>query len=78
MEVVGRETKREEQPVVTVVSRLTKEQAEELLSSLENHGCTGLAVSIEEDGLAVRFICPPRLQLIQNADGTLHFLRQHP
>jgi hypothetical protein len=49
-----------------------------VLERLENHGCSGLTVSIEEDGLAVRFICPPRLQLIQNPDGSFQFVREEP
>jgi CheY-like chemotaxis protein len=72
LEVVGRWTK----PPASVVSCLPKEQAEELLDWLENHGCTGLAVTVAEDGFAVRFICPPGLRLIQDEDGKLHLLRQ--
>ena len=76
MQVVGPLKEREEQPPATVVSRLSKERAEELLDWLENHGCTGLAVTLEEDGFAVRCICPPELRLIQDEDGKLHLLRE--
>lgn len=72
LEAVGRWTK----PAATVVSCLTKQQAETLLDWLENNGCTGLAVMVEEDGFAVRFICPPRLRLIQDEEGRLHLLRR--
>jgi len=76
LEVVGRWTKPPARPPASVASCLTKEQAEELLDWLENHGCTGLAVTVAEDGFAVRFICPPGLRLIQDEDGKLHLLRQ--
>jgi CheY-like chemotaxis protein len=68
--VVGRPSQ-QEAPLATVVSRLSKKRADELLDWVANHGCTGLAVTLEEDGFAVRCICPPGLHLIQDEDGKL-------
>lgn len=65
LEVIGRPNERAEPRQAMVVSRLTKQQAEELLDWLENHGCTGLAVALEDDGFAVRYLCPPGGQFIQ-------------
>jgi CheY-like chemotaxis protein len=70
LEVVGRSTK----PSTSVVSCLTKEKAEELLDWLENHGCTSLAVTVEEKCFVVSFLCPPGLRLVQDEDGKLHLL----
>jgi DNA-binding NtrC family response regulator len=47
-----------------VVSALTKGEAEQLLDWLENHICTGMPVSVEEDGFAVRCVCLPGLRLL--------------
>jgi len=42
------------------VAGLTLTQARDLLDWLENHGCTGLEVSHQEEtGFAVRCVCPP-------------------
>ena len=78
LEIVGSEVKREDEVKVAVVSGLTKAQAEEVLDWLENHGCTGLAVKAEEDGIAVRCVCPPSFCLDQEEDGGLRLVRARP
>jgi CheY-like chemotaxis protein len=78
LQVVGQPRGQGGDPPATVISGLTKAQAEELLDWLENHGCTGLAVTAEEDGFAVRCVCPPGLRLIQQEDGGVRLLRQDP
>lgn len=65
LNVINPSKEREEERQAMVVSRLTKTQAEQLLDWLENQGCTGLAIALEEDGFAVRYLCPPGRQLIQ-------------
>ena len=76
LEVIGRQKERGESPVATLVSRLTKERAKELLDWLENHGSTGLAVTQADDGFVVRCLPPPGLQLIQEKDGRLRWWRR--
>ena len=58
-----------------VVSGLTKTQAEDVLDWLENHGCTGLVVTIEPGGFAVRCVCPLGSRLDQEEDGSLRLVR---
>jgi DNA-binding NarL/FixJ family response regulator len=69
LEIVGSEVKREGEVKAAVVSGLTKTQAEDMLDWLENHSCTGLAVTNEEGGYAVRCICPPGFRLDQAEDN---------
>jgi hypothetical protein len=76
LDVIGRQIEREPSRTASVVSRLTKEQAEQLLDWLENHGCTALAVTPAEDGFVVRCLPPPGFQLIQKKDGRLRWWRQ--
>jgi len=71
LKIVGRERKREDEVQATVVSGLTKAQAEDVLDWLENHQCTGLAVTVEEGGFSVRCVCPPGFRLDQEKDGGL-------
>ena len=56
-----------------MVSRLTKERAEELLDWLENHGSPGLTVTLADDGFVVRCLPPSSLRLIQEKDGRLRW-----
>jgi CheY-like chemotaxis protein len=74
LEIVGAEMTQEDE-VKAVVSGLTKTEAEDVLDWLENHSCTGLAVTIEENGFAVHFVCPPGFRLDQEADGSLRLVR---
>jgi hypothetical protein len=76
LEVIGRQKEQEESRVTTVVSRLTKERAEELLDWLENHGSHGLTVTLADDGFVVRCLPPPGRQLIQEQDGSLRWWRR--
>jgi CheY-like chemotaxis protein len=76
LEVISRQKEGEESCVATVVSRLSKERAEELLDWLQKHGCTGLAVTLADDGFVVRCLPPPGLQLIQEKDGRLRWWRR--
>lgn len=62
----------------TVVSGLSKPEAEDLLDWLENHGCTGLAVTTEGDGFAVRCICPPGFHLAPQEGGGVRLWRLDP
>jgi DNA-binding response OmpR family regulator len=78
LEVVGREIVRENEIPATVVSGLSKSQAESLLDWLENQRCTGLAVTAEDDGFVIRCICPPGFRLVQEKDGSVRLLRQKP
>jgi CheY-like chemotaxis protein len=78
LQVLGRPGGQGGDPSATVISGLTKAQAEDLLDWLENHGCTGLAVTWEKDGFAVRCICPPGLHLVQQGDGSVRLVRQDP
>jgi CheY-like chemotaxis protein len=78
LEIVGREIKPKDELRATVVSGLTKSQAEDLLDWLANQRCTGLAVSIAEDGFVVRCVCPPGLRLVQQEGGGVRLMRQHP
>jgi CheY-like chemotaxis protein len=77
IQVVGRPGE-QGNPPATVISGLTKAQAEDVLDWLENHGCTGLAVTAEEDGFAVRCLCPPGLRLVPHEGGGVRLLRQDP
>lgn len=78
LEVIGRPIEREQSRAATVVSRLTKERAEELLDWLQNHGCTDLSVRLEDDGFVVRCLPPPGLQLMQEKGGRLRWWRNDP
>ena len=69
LEVMRRQLGEPGSPSATVISGLAGHQAEALLDFLENHGCTGLAVTAEEDGLAVRCICPPGFHLVPQEGG---------
>jgi len=71
LEIVGTEIKRDDEVKAAVLSWLTKTQAEEALDWLENHSCTGLAVTTEEAGFVVRCVCPPGFRLDQEEDGCL-------
>jgi hypothetical protein len=75
LEIVGRELKREDEVKAAVLSGLTKAQAEEVLVWLENHGCTGLVVTTERSGFAVRCVCPPGFRLDQEEEGGLRLVR---
>jgi len=75
LEIVGSEVKREEEVKASVVSELTKAQAEVVLEWLKNHSCTGLAVKAEEDGYVVRCVCPPSFRLDQEEEGGLRLVR---
>lgn len=76
VEIVGQAVQRYNEVPATVVSGLTREQAHDVLDWLEKHGCTGLIVTIEEDGVAVRCICPRGLRLTQDPDGDLCLAQQ--
>lgn len=78
LEVLRRQLGEPGSASATVVSGLTGHQAEALLDFLENHGCTGLAVSAEEDGFAVRCICPPGLHLAPQEGGAARLWRLDP
>lgn len=58
----------------TVVSGLTKTQAENVLDWLEKHGFTGLVIMIEPGGFAVRCVCPLGFRLDQE-EGSLRLVR---
>ena len=75
LEIVGSAVKLEEEVKAAVVSGLTKAQAKEVLDWLENHNCTGLAIKAEEDGIAVRCVCPPSFRLDQEEDSGLRLVR---
>jgi CheY-like chemotaxis protein len=62
-------------PPPVLASGLTMGQAEALLDWLENHGCTGLGVSLQESGVAVYGICPPGLRLSRDAGGVPRLVR---
>jgi len=72
LEVVRRQVERME---AAVASGPTKTQAEELLDWLESHGCTGLAVALEEGGFGVRFVCPAELRPSKCGGGEADFDR---
>jgi CheY-like chemotaxis protein len=78
LEVLRRQLGEPDSPSATVVSGLKALEAEALLDWLENHGCTGLAVTTEEDGFAVRCICPPGLHLAAQEDGCVRLWRLDP
>ncbi len=69
LHVIRQNIERETLVRAAVVSGLTKTQAEHLLDWLENHDCTGLAVTMERDSFAVRCICPPGLLLSADEGG---------
>jgi hypothetical protein len=48
---------------------LTKTQGEQLLDWLENHDCTGLAITTETDSFSVRYVCPPGMRLSVDEGG---------
>jgi CheY-like chemotaxis protein len=75
LEIVGSEMKQEEEVKAAVVSGLTKAQAEKVLEWLEDRGCTGLVVTTEPAGFAVRCVCPPGFRLDQEEDGGLRLVR---
>lgn len=60
----------------TVISGLTARQAHDVLDWLEHNSCTGLIVAVEEDGVAVRCVCPRGVRLTQHADGGLSLVQQ--
>jgi CheY-like chemotaxis protein len=64
-----------ESPAAAQVTGLTKAQAEDMLDWLENHGCTGLEVSVTEEGFAVRCFCPPGLRLSREEGGDIRLSR---
>jgi CheY-like chemotaxis protein len=55
------------------VSGLTLGEAESLLDWLQNQGCTGLRVTLEEQGAAVYCICPPGWRLYRDEGGAVRF-----
>jgi hypothetical protein len=55
------------------VSRLTLAEAESLLDWLQNQGCTGLGVALEERGAAVYCVCPPGWRLYRDEGGAVRF-----
>jgi CheY-like chemotaxis protein len=59
-----------------VASGLTLAQAEELLDWLENQGCTQLEMTMTDDGVTVRCLCPPGRRLVQNESGQVLMLPQ--
>ena len=69
LHVIRQNIERETLVRAAVVSGLTKTQAEHLLDWLENHDCTGLAVTMERDSFAVRCVCPPGLHLGTDEGG---------
>ncbi len=76
LQVIRRNMEQEEPAMAAVVSGLTKMQAEQLLDWLENHHCTGLAVTMEGDDFAVRCICPPGMRLSMDKGGGFCLKRQ--
>jgi len=76
LQVIRRNLERETLVRAAVVSGLTKTQAEELLDWLENHDCTGLAVTMEGDSFAVRCVCPPGMRLSVAESGGVCLKRQ--
>jgi CheY-like chemotaxis protein len=69
LELVHQEVK---PPAHGWVTGMTLTQARELLDWLENHGCTGLEVSCDEEaGFGVRCLCPPGLRLGRDAAGAV-------
>jgi CheY-like chemotaxis protein len=78
LEVLSRQLEERRVPPATVVSGLSKQQAEDLLDWLENHGCTELSVTIEEGGFAVRCLCPPGRHLVQHEGGGVRLWRPAP
>jgi CheY-like chemotaxis protein len=78
LKIVDRDIGREIKVQTAVVSGLTKKQAEDLLDWLGNHGCTGLAVTTEDDGFAVRCNCPPGFRLAQEEGEGLRLVRSEP
>jgi CheY-like chemotaxis protein len=75
LEVLDREMKRAEPAHAAVISGLTKSQAENVLDWLEEHHCTGLAVTTESAGFAVRCVCPPGSRLVQEEDSGLRLIQ---
>jgi CheY-like chemotaxis protein len=75
LEIVSADKKRPDEAKAAVVSGLTKRQAEDVLDWLENHGCTGLAVTTEPGGFVVRCVCPAGFRLDQDEDGGLRLLQ---
>jgi CheY-like chemotaxis protein len=69
LHVIRQNMERETLVRAAVVSGLTKTQAEHLLDWLENHDCTGLAVTMERDNFTVRCVCPPGLRLGMDEGG---------
>jgi CheY-like chemotaxis protein len=58
------------------VSGLALAEAEELLDWLQNRGCTGLEVALEEEGsVAVRCLCPPGLRLVRDEGGAVRLIQ---
>jgi CheY-like chemotaxis protein len=78
LEVIGRRLQETRVPPATVVSGLSKREAEDLLDWLENHGCTELSVTIEAGGFAVRCLCPPGLHLVQHEGRGVRLWRPAP
>jgi CheY-like chemotaxis protein len=60
------------------VGGLTLAEAEGLLDWLENQGCTGFRVALEEAGVVARCVCPPGLRLARDEGGTVRLLRSGP
>jgi CheY-like chemotaxis protein len=57
------------------VSGLTLAEARDLLDWLENHGCTGLEIAIEEGtGFGVRCACPPGFRLARDDSGKVRLV----
>lgn len=78
LEIMRRHLQEAGESPATVVSGLSKPEAEDLLDWLENHGCTGLAVTAEGDNFAVRCICPPGLHLVAQEGGAVRLWRLDP
>jgi CheY-like chemotaxis protein len=55
------------------VSGLTLGEAEPLLDWLQNQGCTGLRVALDEQGATVYCTCPPGWHLYRDVGGAVRF-----
>ena len=74
LEVVGRHVGPHAEPPAAKwltgwLPGLTVAEARDVLDWLENHGCTGLAVSDRDGRISVRWVCPPGLRLGVEAGG---------
>ncbi len=62
-------------PKEETVTGLTLAQAEMLLDWLQNQGATQMKTALGEDGVIVRFVCPPRREMLREANGAIRLVR---